>query len=512
MMNLDALFRNLLTGGIGLSDPATVRKVRLFNLFQLAVAMGAPLLGLFYFYVGAIILFYTAFLTGLLTLFSLLLLRKTKNLVVAGNWAITVLWSALFVIAWHTGAITYEGVINPCWLLNGALILLAIFLMGYFWGAIWATIIFVETGIVVYLYSLRYAFPNLIPYDMAAVYHLGTFLVGLLLVLFFAFMFEREREEALLREKDKSQALRESKKYIDDILERSPVPTFVLDRGHRVVQWNPACQEISGVPAGEIVGKAVWEGFRIDERGSLADRVIEAPESIEKDYGDSMLSKTESGWYELELFLPRLKEGQRAIIKAAQILDDRGILKGAIQTVQEVKKPSIEKAIMAGDSRGPLNEAFVSPVYKVDAQGTITFWSRACEESFGYTASEMVGKPAFKLLSSQDSPHLRETIEETLNGKALVPRMWKYVHREGRTLYALAKAYGTEADDGNGEECLIVNTDVTAIRMRLKKFEMDAAESKEKLKNLTEEYELLRRNIATFIRGKENKKDAGEKG
>jgi PAS domain S-box-containing protein len=512
MMNLDALFKNLLTGGIGLSDPATVRKVKLFNLFQLAVAMGAPLLGLFYFYVGAITLFYVALLTGLLSLSSLLLLRKTKNLVLAGNWAITVLWTALFVIAWHTGAINYEGVMNPCWLLNGALILLAIFLLGYFWGALWATIIFVETGIVVYLYSVRYPFPNLIPYDMAAVYHLGTFLVGLLLVLFFAFMFEREREDALLREKGKSQALRDSKKYIDDILERSPVPTFVLDRGHRVVQWNPACQEVSGVLAGEIVGKAVWEGFRIDEKGSLADRVIEAPESIGKDYGDSVVSKTESGWYELELFLPRLKEGKRAVIKAAQILDDRGILKGAIQTVQEVTKPALEKAIVESDSRGPLNEAFISPVYKVDAEGTITFWSHACEESFGYTASEMVGKPVFELLSSRHRPLLRETIEKALKGEALVPRMWKYVHREGRILYALAKAYGTEADDGKGGECLIVNTDVTTLRMRQKKLEMDAAESKEKLKNLTEEYDLLRRNIATFIRGKENKKDAGEKG
>ena len=79
-MNLDALFNNVLTGGIALSDPATIRKVKLFNLFQLAVAMGAPFLGLFYFYIGAFILFYVALLTGLLAVSSLLLLRKTKSL------------------------------------------------------------------------------------------------------------------------------------------------------------------------------------------------------------------------------------------------------------------------------------------------------------------------------------------------------------------------------------------------------------------------------------------------
>ncbi|NIR16871.1 MAG: hypothetical protein GWN86_24305, partial [Desulfobacterales bacterium] len=38
-------------------------------------------------------------------------------------------------------------------------------------------------------------------------------------------------------------ALMESKKYVDDILARSPVPTFIINKDHRVIQWNPACQE-----------------------------------------------------------------------------------------------------------------------------------------------------------------------------------------------------------------------------------------------------------------------------
>ena len=505
-MNLDALFNNVLTGGIALSDPATIRKVKLFNLFQLAVAMGAPFLGLFYFYIGAFILFYVALLTGLLAVSSLLLLRKTKSLTLGWNYGIAVLWGSLFVMSWYTGVITYEGVISSCWLLNGALILLAIFLMGYFWGAVWTAIVFVEMGMVVYLYRIRYPFPNLIPYDMAAIYHLGMFLVGLLSVLFFAFMFEREKEDALVREKGKSQALRESMKYIDDILERSPVPTFILDRGHRVVQWNTACQELSGVPAGDIIGKTVWDGFRIDERGSLADRVIESPESIDKDYGDAIVAKTKSGWYELELFLPKLKEGKRAILTAAQILDDRGVLRGAIQTVREVKVPCVEKAIVQRDPRGSLNEAFVSPVYKVDAEGTVTFWSQACEESFGFTSGEMVGKPVFDLLSSRYRPLLRETIAKALRGEVPVPMAWKYLHREGKPVYVLAKAYASQADDKQGEECLIVNTDITKLRLKLNKLEIDAADSKKKLKSLREEYALLKKNIATFIRRKEDKK------
>jgi hypothetical protein len=116
----------------------------------------------------------------------------------------------------------------------------------------------------------------------------------------------------------------------------------------------------------------------------------------------------------------------------------------------------------------------------------------------------MVGKSVFDLLSSPHRPLLRETIARALRGEVSVPMAWTYVHREGKSVHVLAKAFASEAADGQGEECLIVNTDITPIRLKLKKLEIDALESREKLKSLTEEHELLRKNIATFIRGKDN--------
>jgi len=67
-------------------------------------------------------------------------------------------------------------------------------------------------------------------------------MIGFLVLGVIRFFVEREREEALLREESKAQALRESKKYLDDILERTPVATFIVDREHRVVEWNPAAR------------------------------------------------------------------------------------------------------------------------------------------------------------------------------------------------------------------------------------------------------------------------------
>jgi PAS domain S-box-containing protein len=499
-MNPDALFNNLLTSGIGLSDWETLRKLRILNAFHLVVIMTAPLLGLFYFYAGALILFYATIFTGLLMISSSLLLRKTRSLVLGGHCAIAILWAYLFLVSWNTGAITFEGVIHPTWILNGSLILAAILIMGYVHGSFWTMAMFVQVGAIVYLYQIRFQFPNLLPIEMAALYHLGTFMIGFLVLVMFAFLFEREREEALLREEGKAQALREAKKYIDDILDRSPVPTFIIDRSHRVVQWNPACQTLTGISAGEVLGKAVWEGFRMGQQGSLADMVLTEPGAVDDRFREAILSKSESGWYEMDTLLPRLKNGRRVILSAGALLDETGAVRGAIQTVREVAGGSLDRAL--SDS-GQVNEAFVSPVYKVNARGRISSWNHGCEEVFGYPSSEMIGRSAGDLVSARYRALFEETIASAFQGETSGTKTWRCRHREGKPVYVTAKVYPLRPGNGGEKECAVVNANVTDLTIRLKKSESEAMETKEKLKTLSEAHSLLKKNIASFIRKKD---------
>ena len=499
-MNLYALFNNLLTSGIGLSSSETLRKLRILNTFHLAVIMTAPILGLFYFYIGALILFYVTIFTGLLMIFSFLLLRKTRNLNLGGHCAISILWVFLFLVSWNTGAITFEGVIHPTWILNASLILLAVLIMGYLPGSLWTMVMFAQVGIIVYLYQIRFQFPNLLPMEMTALYHLGTFMIGFLILVLFALLFEREREDALLREEGKAQALRESKKYIDDILERSPVATFIIDRNHRVVQWNPACQALTGISPGEILGKGVWEGFRMGQQGSLADMLLNEPGVVEGHFREAILSKSESGWYEMDMLLPYFKEGRQVLISAGALVDEAGAVRGAIQTVREAPGTSSGGAL--SDS-GQINEVFVSPVYKVNAKGRISSWNRGCEEMFGYPSSEMIGRIAAELVSARYRALFEEAIARAFQGETSGTKTWRCQHREGKPVYVSAKVYPLQAGNGGEKECAVVNANVTDITLRLKKSESEATEAKEKLKTLSEEHGLLKKNIAGFIRKKE---------
>jgi PAS domain S-box-containing protein len=377
--------------------------------------------------------------------------------------------------------------------------LLAIFLNGYLSGTIWATVIFVQTGILMYMFRSGHQFPNLLPVDIMTTYYMGVYMVCILVILLFAFLFEKEKSEALIREQEKSHTLRESKRYMDDIFDRYPLPTFVLDKSHRVIQWNRACQEMSGIYPEQILGKRVWEGFFTNDQSSIADMVLDDINSIGKIFGDSLISDIDSGWFEMDTFLPKLKEGKRAIITAAPILDNNGIMRGAIQTIQEVRKIPVE----GGGKPEYLDESFPQPVFRIDSGGKIDLWNKACEGSFGFNASEMIGKSPLAIVAKNYRPLFKDTIIRVLKGESFTNRQWKYTSNDGRPVYVLARVFPSQSAEDNGVECVIVNTDITEIRLKLKKLSLYAAESNEKLKALSEEHDLLKKNIATFIRKKD---------
>lgn len=500
-MNFKSLFDNFISSGIKPPYPETISKFRVLNVFLLILILSTPLLGLFYFFIGADLLFYTTFSVSLLGILAIVFLRMTKNLIVAGNFAFFVLWASFLIIRWNTGAMSEGGIILLSWIWNAAFILMAIFITGYLWGTIWGSLIFLETGAAVYLFRGGYQFPNLIPADISPVYSLGAYMAGLLVILLIAFLYEKEKAIAVEKEQVKSRGLVESKKYIDTVLERFPFPTFVIDGEHRVIQWNRACQRMTGIPAKEVIGKKVPPSLCVDNKWSLADIVIEDPYSITKRFSESIISKTDSGYYEVGIPLPAIKDGIKAVVTVAPILDINGSIKGAIETIQDVTNPQVE-TYKGYDNHDRDIELEVSPIFKVDSKGKISFWNKACEETFGYPSSKIIGASPFRFVSKSTKQPFKETILKVFKGESFNGREWKYYSAVGEPVHVLARAYPLQSADGKSKECVIVNTDITDLTLRMKKLERDSVETKEKLKSMADEYALLRKNLATYIRKK----------
>ena len=141
--------------------------------------------------------------------------------------------------------------------------------------------------------------------------------------------------EALVHER--THALETAHAALAQILEGSPVPTFVLDADNVVTHWNQACEKIIGTPAQEMVGtRDQWRAFYPEPRPVLADLVMTGSlRTIEEYYGDKFRpSYLIDGAYEAESYFPKSRRWM--VFTAAPLKDKQGQIIGAIETMQDV--------------------------------------------------------------------------------------------------------------------------------------------------------------------------------
>ena len=135
-------------------------------------------------------------------------------------------------------------------------------------------------------------------------------------------------------------ALADSDARMNSIIKGSPLPQFAIDREHRVISWNRAIEEYSGIKEAEVKGKRVpWIVLYETERPLLADLLVD--EKIEQLAGwyPGKISKSRlvDGAYEGTDFFPKMgTSGMWLFFTAAPIHDARGRIIGAVETLEDV--------------------------------------------------------------------------------------------------------------------------------------------------------------------------------
>jgi len=132
-------------------------------------------------------------------------------------------------------------------------------------------------------------------------------------------------------------------RVLSQILENSPVATFVIDKSHRVTHWNSACAQTTGREASDMLGRDdPWRAFYPSHKPMLADLIVDGrvKEESERLYGERCRpSPNIANAYEVESFFPDFGEGGRWLFfTAAPIMDMHGEVVGAIETLQDVTR------------------------------------------------------------------------------------------------------------------------------------------------------------------------------
>ena len=133
--------------------------------------------------------------------------------------------------------------------------------------------------------------------------------------------------------------IRRAQKTMQDLVQGAPIPEFVLDASHRVIFWNRALEEYSGIAASDIVGTTDhWKAFYPSPRPCLADLIVdENIDGIARWYaGKQAKSLVMTDNFVATDYFPAMKGGTWLFFTAAPLRDPSGTIIGAIETLQDV--------------------------------------------------------------------------------------------------------------------------------------------------------------------------------
>jgi PAS domain S-box-containing protein len=269
-----------------------------------------------------------------------------------------------------------------------------------------------------------------------------------------------ERREA-------EEGLRESEKRLTEIVQGSPIPTFVIDEKHVMTHCNRAYENLTGIPAHKILGtRAQWMTFYASARPVMADFIVNqaSEEEMTRYYGDKYRkSAVIDGAYEAEAFFQDLgKNGKWLFFTAAPLFDDEGHVTGALETLQDVtERKRSEEALRKSERRyRTLLDFAPYPIVVFTRQGRVSYLNPAFTEDFGWTLGELEGKK-FDLDHPGPEPQALKKLTQLFQRKVILREEGRWATKDGRVRDVIMRAAVFSEDEQEPAGELVILRDVT---------------------------------------------------
>jgi PAS domain S-box-containing protein/putative nucleotidyltransferase with HDIG domain len=229
--------------------------------------------------------------------------------------------------------------------------------------------------------------------------------------------------------------LKEKEKFLVTMIQSSAVATFVINAEHKVVYWNKACEDLTGIKSEDLLGTSDhWKPFYDYPRPCVADLIIDNKfnemTNLYEVYARSVLIPDgirAEGWY------PNLGGKNRYILfDAAPIRDDQGKLIAAIETLQDITKRKQAEQVIQEEKN--LSASIINSLpgifYLFDSQGKFLRWNRNFEIVSGFSHQEMLERHPSDFFAGTDKELVQQRIQNTfVNGEANVEA--RFVSRNG---------------------------------------------------------------------------------
>lgn len=189
--------------------------------------------------------------------------------------------------------------------------------------------------------------------------------------------------------------LQHSQQQLADIISFFPEAILVIDAQGRVIAWNQALEKLTGVSAGQMLGRdnyAYSVPFFGEPRPMLIDYVNKPLEEVRERYpsvaveGQTLTTD--------DAFLPQFKGGVYLWGKARGLFDSDGNFVGAIEIIRDVtERRRNEQALHAQQEfLRQVIDSNPDLIFTKDREGRYTLVNQAMADAYGTTVENLVGK------------------------------------------------------------------------------------------------------------------------
>lgn len=261
--------------------------------------------------------------------------------------------------------------------------------------------------------------------------------------------------------------LREQEKFANDMIENLTVPTFIIDTQHRVLKWNRACEELTGVKGVSVVGTTEqWRGFYDHARPCLADLVIDGATGMESGYYQNYEpSKFLAHGVHAEGWFPNMGGKRRYVIfDAAPLFDEQGNMVAAIESLQDItERKEADEALRDSEGRYRLLAEYASDmIARLSPAGVFDYVSPASANVLGSEPDELLGRSLFEFVHPEDRKRVGDALQNVLMNYQLETVTYRITNREGLQTWLETSLRGLHDDAAGGEKQIVtVSRDVT---------------------------------------------------
>lgn len=271
------------------------------------------------------------------------------------------------------------------------------------------------------------------------------------------------REERYRKLADK---LRAAHRQLQDIIEFLPDPTFVIDNDKKVIAWNRAIEEMTGVSKGDIIGKGDYDyavPFYGKPRPLLIDLIGFGNRQAELQYENV---ERKGNTLNAEVFVPLLFEGKGAFlrVKAAPLFDSEGKLVGAIESISDVtRRKRTDEALRESEARlRQITDNMLDMICLTDTEGIFRYVSPSNKFVLGYEPDEMLGRSVLEFAHPDDLNLLTTTFSTCISTATAGRLEFRYRHVADHYLWLESIGNPLFDDHGNVNGTIFASRNITA--------------------------------------------------